>query len=257
MKFTKPLLMLFFVILSSSFFTGCLPSLYPMGSESTLIHKPRLNKNSETEKAISVSAFGGMVSKSPTNVEHVLDGGANLDFNLRSPGGVPWLFINTGVTNAYGKLNIACNDSDCKSMKESSKKNAIFRKYENQSYSFGSVQEYLRLGVEGHPGILVLGLSGGIQLFQDFGDFETARQELIKEEIFKGPKSKALGQEYKTWIGLNVLDKGIINLEVSLLIYDGVTSSGLSLGYFHNNGLYTAVNLSTTAQLHIGKSFVF
>lgn len=246
-----------FLILASFLLSGCQTvTLHALGSHPLpVMHEPKTDKSDREEKIISANLHGAILDSTP-NTYDILGGGASLNFTYRAGGALSWLFASATLSGSYGKLKLNCDDEDC---------NLLYKAITERkdSYSFASIQEGARVGVEFTPGFFTTGLSGGIHLYQDLGEFETFRDSLKQVNLIEGNASNGFFPEARAWVGVRLGPSGnygTINLEsVFQFLADDIESSLMfNFGYFHPTGWHAGVLTGGSAfSLTAGKSFSF
>lgn len=242
-------------------FTGCdNVKLLAMGSYPIpLMHEPRTSKSDAEEKVISAD-FYKTNSGALLNTKDINSLGASAHFTYRAGGDFSWLFLSVAASGSYGKLKLDCPNYLCDGDFNSEYAAVVNR---NRTYSYSSMQELARVGVEATPGFFVMGLSGGVHLYQDSGPFEVIRDSLKKEGIVKGNAYRGLLLENRAWLGLRLGSSGkygTINTEMIIQSNSSYSDNMVrfNFGYFHPTGwhgglLGTGNGVSLTA----GKSFYF
>lgn len=246
-----------FLILASFLLTGCQTvTLLALGSHPMpVMHEPKTDQSDREEKVISANIHAAILDSTP-NTYDILGGGGSVGFTYRPGGKLSWLFANANLSGSYGKLKLNCDDEDC---------NILYRAVTERkdSYSFTSIQEGARVGVEFTPAFFTTGLSGGIHLYQDFGEFETFRDSLKQALLIEGNDASGFFPEARAWVGVRLGPSGkygTINLESVVQFYaDDIENSLMfNLGYFHPTGWHGGVLTGGSAfSFTAGKSFSF
>lgn len=257
----KKIIPVAFLLLISLLFSGCQTiRLLALGSHPMpVMHEPRLDKSDREEKILSANLHGA-ISDSTPNTKDLTGGGASANFTYRAGDQISWLFVNIAVSASYGKLKLTCLEGLC-----DEDYNVDYQAIVNQkrSYSFGSIQEGARIGIEVTPGFLTMGFSGGVHLYQDFGQYEIMRDSLKRDKLIEGNSYRGLLPEARLWLGVRLGrsgELGTINTETLMQFNTGSVDNIIrySIGYFHPSGWHGGLLAAGSAfSFTAGKSFSF
>lgn len=255
--------------------TGCLePSARSMGA--TLMPAPLTHKvgadSSSQKMSVDVSGFWGYTDDA-YNVRDLNAGGGNVGFTYRFAGSP--LFVNVAAGGFGGSLKFSCDEeADCSDVLEGDLRSLdgdaayvtwLSSKEGRKSYNFWNIQERVLAGADINPGVLILGLGGGIQFFQGSSDYDDMREKLDNAGVVNDVDSKsdfALVMAY--WFGARIGQGGKfgnIVAEYDVLHqgdFEDWTSS-LKLTYTHPTGFYAGAASNTLMSLTVfaGKQFEF
>lgn len=244
--------------------SGCLqPTAHSMGA--TLMPAPlqhRADGNSEnSELAVSVSGFYAHTSEDD-NVKDMNAGGGNLSVTYRLGGTVSPLFVNAAVGGFAGSLNFACTD-DCDWEKYDK---WLDSKEGKADYSFWNLQERVVAGADFNPGpFLIVGLAGGVQLYQGSSDYDDKRHELDGEGLVDDVDGKFGAAPVSVlWLGSHLGRNGQygnVVFEASQYYKGDIDDWSYSnkLTYSHPSGFFGGVAEGNLMDLTLfaGKTFVF
>lgn len=254
-------ILLAMTIALSVFFEGCLEAPRLIPSSVTPMQNPHYapSKNDESKHDVSVTLSGHFPSDG-VNVRQKWSGGGTVSYSYHGLG-LNWLFVNAAVGGAYGELEYSCF-SGCN---KSPAVNEIWKALDGESVSYFGFQQQLQIGAEKSFKHFMIGLFLGVQFFEDFGDFEDERKELIEK--------KFAGGDDKNWgalplggffLGWNISERlGSIVLERSDTYYRDEEDASylqtlLSLTYKHPSGFYGGISFSDNGKyLLLGKKFTF
>ncbi len=265
----------------SLFMTGCLePTARSMGA--TLMPAPLMHRasadSSSQEMSITASGFYGHTGDA-YNVKDLNAGGGNVGLTYRMGGALSPFFVNVSAGGFGGSLKFGCDDGDgCDAMSLSKNGESLpldgDARYVawlqsapgKDSYSFWNIQERILAGFDFNPGAyIILGLAGGIQLFQGASDYDEVREELDDLRIVDdvdGKSGMAIATAY--WFGLHLGrhgQYGNIVMEYDMLHKGGVDdwTSSLKFTYAHPTGFFAGFgsNSLMSATVYAGKLFVF
>ena len=246
---------------------GCfMPRAHSMGASlMSVAHQPRISADStNAEISLGVNAFGSVAGEG-ANVDNVKSGGGNVSFMYRMGGSVSPLFASAAVGALGGKLEFACTESRCS---DSEIKYKAWLKTEagEDEYSFWDIQERLLVGADFNPRkYAIVGLAGGVQLFQGGGDYDDMRADLDDERFIKSLEGRVGAAPFTSlWLGSRIGHDGkwgSVVAEFDMLYKNSVEdwTSAMMLNYFHTSGFFGGVvwNSQLGYELNIGKTFVF
>ena len=269
------------IVSLSLLMTGCLePTARSMGA--TLMPAPLMHRasadSSSPEMFVTASGFWGHTDDAD-NVKKMNAGGGHVGFTYRMGGSLSPLFVNVAAGGFAGSLKFACDESgrcDASSLpknvealpSDGDARYVAWLQSEagKDSYSFWNVQERILAGFDFNPGAyIILGLAGGVQLFQGASDYDDAREKLDDLRVVDdvdGKTGAALATAY--WFGLHLGchgQYGNIVMEYDMLHKGGLDewTSSLKLTYAHPTGFFAGVGsnslMSTT--VYAGKQFMF
>lgn len=252
------------------FLLGCgqNPPLLALGSYPIpILHEPRINKSDAEERTISANIYSGTLT-SLDYIDEMTSGAASAHFTYRPSGDFSWLFVSLAASGSFGSIKLTCPANYYDDYYHDYTPSGCIAAFEavsslNRSYSFASIQELARVGIEANPAFFILGISAGAHLYQDFGQFEAVRNSLKKEDAVSGNNFRGFLPEARIWFGLRLGPSGkygSLNSETLLQLKTGYIQNivRLSLGYFHPTGWHGgAISASETLIFSAGKSFSF
>ena len=261
--------------------TGCLePTSRSMGA--TLMPAPLMHRasadSSSSEISVTASGFWGHTGDAD-NVKDLNAGGGHVGFTYRMGGSLSPLFVNVAAGGFAGSLKFSCDESgkcDVASLPKNGEvlpldgdaRYAAWLQSEagKDSYSFWNVQEHILAGFDFNPGAyIILGLAGGVQLFQGSSDYDDAREKLDDLRVVDDVDGKS-GAAFATayWLGLHLGRHGQYGNLVAEYDFlhkgspDNWTSS-LKFTYAHPTGFFAGLanNNLMSVTVYAGKQFLF
>ena len=246
---------------------GCfMPRAHSMGASLMAVpHQPRVSADSSNaEMSVAVGAFGNIAGEG-LNVNKVKTGGGDVSFMYRMGGAVSPLFFSAAAGGMLGKLRFDCNESRCSDNAETYKA-WLKTKEGKREYSFWDMQERLLLGGDFNVGqYVLLGLGGGVQLFQGGGSYDDKRDELEDQKLLKNiDDNTGFAPVSSVWAGSRLGhggEWGSVLAEFDMLYKSGIEdwTSAIMLSYFHTTGFYGGIvwNSQLGYGLNLGKVFTF
>ncbi|MCF0222797.1 MAG: hypothetical protein HUK20_00870 [Fibrobacter sp.] len=249
--------------------TGCLkPSLHSMGSNLMPVPVQHRTAENSTESEFSVATSGFVEGAfEATNVKKVVAAGGDVSATYRLGGVVSPLFFNAAVGGFGGRLKFDCTEDKCGEGKKD------FKKYEewletseaHEHYNFWEIQERLMVGADFSVGSYVLlGLAGGVQLYQGGGSYDDKRSELDDiRAIDRTEDDYGLATVVSLWIGFRLGANGKYGTITEQL--DNIGGNGVEMNqsskltYTHPSGFFGGFALESKldAGVYFGKNFVF
>lgn len=266
---------LFFTVcltaITSALLTGCLlPKTRAMGASvmpSPLQH--RANGNDEGRYlSLSGSGFYGHTGSPKDNVKDVNAGGADLNLTYRLGGMLSPLFASASVGAFGGYSGFSCTTSKCTDERPENERywDWLKTKEGEDSYSFWSLQERIMIGADFNPGpYVIVGFAGGVQLFQDGGDYRKKRRSLDKLDIAEDIDGDfGVGQTYAVWLGSHLGRNGeygnfVSQLDMYFLGGFDQWTSAIKLTYTHPSGFFAGYQYGSLVShnFYFGKEFIF
>ena len=256
--------------------TGCEPSARSMGA--TLMPAPIQHKATKTDSSnvsLSTSGVWGHTGDA-YNVKDLNAFGGNFDLTYRV--GRSPLFVSAAFGGFGGSLNFGCDeDYDCSAEHGDRGVEVIVggaRNYRNwleskpgkDDYSFWNIQERVLTGIDFNPGPIILGLAGGLQMFQGGGDYDAMRDELDSKYIVDDiDGSSGMGFAMAYWFGFRLGPNGggwgNLVMEYDILHKGGMDdwTYSLKFSYAHPMGIFAGVGSNSLIAwtVYAGKRFDF
>lgn len=253
--------------------TGCFPRTRSVGVSLMpvpLQHRP----NGEDEKphfAVSGSGYYGHTGISTDNVKDVDVGGGDISSTFHLGGFFSPVFMNVGVGAFRGYSGFSCSTGNCsgRERSESERYREWLQTPEGRdSYSTWALQERLMFGLDFNPGpYLIIGLAGGLQWYQEGGEYYRMRKNLEHGEhvIAKSPEDKT-GNSYGAsgWIGSHLGRHGqygnfVIQYDLYFSGGEEGFNSATKYTYTHPTGFFAGYQYGSLVNhsFYFGKEFVF
>jgi hypothetical protein len=256
---------------------GCFePSARSMGA--TLMPAPlqhKADKQDSSSMTVAATGFYG-ATDDKYNVKDLNAYGGSLDFTYRV-GRSPF-FVNVGFGGFGGSLKFGCDaDYDCSKQYRDddteywlggarSYREWLETKDGKSEYSFMNFQERVLAGVDFNPAFLILGVAGGLQMFQGNSDYDDKRDELDEALVVDDVDGKSgTGFVMAYWFGFRFGPAGHwgnVVMEYDILhkssIEDWTTS--LKFTYTHPmTGIFAGMGYNDLIEmtLYAGKRFDF
>lgn len=261
------------VTFASVVLTGCLPRTRSVGMSlmpAPLQHRP----NGEDEKphfAVSGSGYYGYTSGSEDNVKDVDIGGGDINSTFHLGGFFSPVFINFAMGAFRGYSGFSCSTINCtgKDSTDSERYREWLETSEGQdSYSTWALQERLMFGLDFNPGpYLIIGLAGGLQWYQEGGEYYRMRRNLENTEhaIANSPNAKS-GHSYgaSVWLGSHLGRNGkygnfVIQCDTYFSGGEEDFISATKYTYTHPTGFFVGYQNGSLVShsFYFGKEFVF
>ena len=255
---------------------GCEPSARSMGA--TLMPAPIQHKATKTDSSnifLGASGVWGHTGDS-YNVKDLNAFGGNLDLTYRV-GRSPF-FVSAAFGGFGGSLNFGCDEEyDCSAEHGDRAAEIIVGSARNyrewletkpgkDDYSFWNIQERVLAGFDFNPGPIIVGLAGGLQMFQGGGDYDDMRDELDSQYIVDDVDgSSGMGFVMAYWLGFrfgpNGGGWGNLVMEYDILHKGGIDdwTSSLKFTYAHPTGIFAGVGSNSLIAwtVYAGKRFDF
>ncbi len=254
----------------SMLFTGCLSprtqSLAKSLMPSPLMHRADGN-DSESRLSVAASGYYGHTGDPADNVKDVNIGGGNISSTFRFGGFFSPLFVNAAFGAFGGSSSFSCSESSCDSDKKEFEayKDWLRTPEGRDDYQTWALQERLLVGLDFNLGpYLILGAAGGLQLYQEGGEYYRMRRDLDNPEnrIAENADDKTgCTLLLPVWVGTHLGRHG----EYGTLVaeYDLMASTGYSVDmrftYTHPTGFFAGYQISRIVRhsVYFGKEFVF
>jgi len=245
---------------------GCSPSVRSMGA--TVMPSPIQHKATKADSSILFIAASGVWGHTGDryNVKNLDAFGGNLDLTYRF-GRSPF-FVSGAFGGFGGSLNFGCDeDFDC----DDEFGSRDYRHWLNTQdgkydYSFWNTQERVLAGLDFNPGPVILGFAGGLQMFQEEGDYGHMREILDRDHIVDNEDGRTgMGILMAYWLGFrfgpNGGSGGSLVMEYDVFhkgTIDDWTSS-LKFTYAHPIGIFAGVGSNSLIDwtIYAGKRFEF
>lgn len=250
--------------------TGCL-SPRTQSVAKSLMPSPLMHRvdgsDHDTRLSVAASGYYGHTGDPSDNVKDVNIGGGNVSSTFHFGGFFSPLFVNAALGAFGGSSSFSCSESSCDSDK---KEYEIYNEWlqtseGRESYQTWALQERLLVGLDFNLGpYLILGAAGGLQLYQEGGEYYRMRRDLDDSE--NRIAENADGKTGATlllpiWLGTHLGQHG----EYGTLVaeYDLMASTGYSVDmkftYTHPTGFFAGYQISRIVRhsVYFGKEFVF
>lgn len=260
-------------VFASVVLTGCFPRTRSVGMSlmpAPLQHRP----NAEDEKphfAVSGSGYYGHTGGAMDNIKDIDIGGGDISSTFHLGGFFSPVFMNFAMGAFRGYSGFSCSTSNCteKERSDSERYREWLETPEGRdSYSTWALQERLMFGLDFNPGsYLIIGLAGGLQWYQEGGEYYRMRRNLERTDhvIASSPDAKS-GHSFgaSLWIGSHLGRNGKYG---NFVIQDELFFSGGEEGfisatkytYTHPSGFFAGYQYGSLVShsFYFGKEFIF
>ncbi len=259
---------------SSMLLTGCLfPRTRSLGV--SLMPSPLQHRSNgdDDNRQISIAGSGyyGRTGVARDNVKDVDVGGGDVSVTYRFWGLFSPLFVNASAGAFKGYTGFACTTDECAvtDTSGSSRYREWLKTSEGEdTYSTWAAQERIMVGADFNPGpYLIVGLAGGIQMYQEGGDYYRMRKKLENAEkrIANSSDGKSAAHwMYSMWLGSHLGRNGQYGNFVTQFDFQFSNSvdewtNDVKFTYTHPTGFFVGYQNGSLVShnFYFGKEFIF
>ena len=245
---------------------GCSPSVRSMGA--TVMQSPIQHKATKADSSNLFIAASGMWGHTDNryNVKNLDAFGGNVDITYRV-GRSPF-FVSGAFGGFSGSLNFGCDEEfECDEDRYARNYRDWLKSSDGQrDYSFWNTQERVLAGLDFNPGLIILGFAGGLQMFQESGDYYNMRKILDYQLVVENKDGNSgMGILMAYWLGFclgpNGGNWGNLVMEFDIF-HKGVIAdwtSSLKFTYAHPIGFFAGMGSNDLMDwtIYAGKQFEF